>query len=117
MLFYIFPEPEVASMLTGLGYHVEPGLLEANLEYYLKRTSHGSTLSRVVHASVLASADRRHSWDMLKKALGSDLADIQNGTTREGLHLGAMAGTVDVVQRCYLGLQFRGGELWIDPML
>src|SRR5690606_30073464 len=75
MLFYIFPEPEVASMLTGLGYHVEPGLLEANLEYYLKRTSHGSTLSRVVHASVLASADRRHSWDMLKKALGSDLAD------------------------------------------
>lgn len=117
MLFHLLSEREVASLLAGLGYESRSDLLETNLAYYLERTCHGSTLSRVVHASVLARSDRRHSWDMLKQALGSDLGDIQNGTTKEGLHLGAMAGSVDVFQSCYLGLQFRGGELWVDPTL
>ena len=34
-------------------------------------------------------------------ALYSDVADMQGGTTAEGIHLGAMAGTIDVVQRCF----------------
>ena len=31
------------------------------------------------------------------EALQSDVCDIQHGTTAEGVHLGAMAGTVDLV--------------------
>ena len=31
------------------------------------------------------------------EALQSDVSDIQQGTTAEGVHLGAMAGTVDLV--------------------
>ena len=46
-----------------------------------------------------------------------DVADIQGGTTPEGIHLGAMAGTVDVLQRCYTGIELRGDVLWLRPRL
>ena len=47
----------------------------------------------------------------------SDLEDVQGGTTPEGIHLGAMAGTVDIVQRCFSGLVMREGVLWLNPAL
>jgi len=75
-----------------------------NVEYYLARTSDGSTLSGVVHSWVLARLDRARSWDRLRVSLESDVGDIQDGTTREGIHLGAIAGTVDIVQRAHMGL-------------
>jgi trehalose/maltose hydrolase-like predicted phosphorylase len=49
--------------------------------------------------------------------LESDFNDIQGGTTAEGIHLGAMAGTVDHVQRCYTGLEASRGVLWLNPKL
>src|SRR5690606_11941932 len=51
------------------------------------------------------------------EALRSDIDDSQGGTTPEGIHLGAMAGTVDLLQRCYTGLELRGGELRFAPTL
>jgi trehalose/maltose hydrolase-like predicted phosphorylase len=47
----------------------------------------------------------------------TDVADIQGGTTPEGIHLGAMAGTVDVLQRCYTGIELRHDVLWLAPRL
>ena len=64
-----------------------------------------------------ARADRSRSWDVFQEALLSDVADIQGGTTPEGVHLGAMAGTVDVLQRCYTGLELRDDVLWLNPRL
>ncbi len=45
------------------------------------------------------------------------MADVQGGTTPEGIHLGAMAGTVDLVQRCYTGIEAVGEELRLNPSL
>ena len=45
------------------------------------------------------------------------MADIQGGTTSEGIHLGAMAGTVDLIQRCYTGIEIRDQHLWLNPAL
>jgi trehalose/maltose hydrolase-like predicted phosphorylase len=39
------------------------------------------------------------------------------GTTAEGIHLGAMAGTIDLIQRCYTGIEIRDQHLWINPAL
>ena len=39
------------------------------------------------------------------------------GTTREGVHLGAMAGTVDVVQRSFAGLRMHADALAFTPRL
>jgi len=116
MLFYLLPPEEVASLFERLGYEFDVETdVERNIEYYLQRTSHGSTLSRIVHAWVLARFDRGRSWDLFSRALESDIADVQGGTTAEGVHLGAMAGTVDLIQRCYAGVEVSHDVLWLRP--
>jgi alpha,alpha-trehalase len=92
-------------------------MIPKNIDYYLRRTSHGSTLSGIVHAWVFSRSCRPRSWRLFKDALHSDISDIQGGTTAEGIHLGAMAGTVDLLQRCYAGVELRGQELWFNPSL
>jgi alpha,alpha-trehalase len=117
MLFYLFSMDELQAVFERLGYPFEADTLAKNIEYYMARTSHGSTLSGVVHAWVLAYADRARAWQLFTHALESDVADVQGGTTPEGIHLGAMAGTVDVLQRGYTGLDIRGEVIYLQPCL
>ncbi len=117
MLFYLFPSEQIVEIMDNLGYDFEPEHIRENISYYLDRTSHGSTLSRLVHSWVVARWDRKTSWNLFREALMSDFKDIQGGTTKEGIHLGAMAGTVDMVQRGFTGLEVRDDILWIDPAL
>lgn len=117
MLFYLFSAEELAEIFERLGYAFDPESIPATIDYYLKRTSHGSTLSGIIHGWVLARSVRRRSWQLFTEALESDISDTQGGTTREGIHLGAMAGTVDILQRCFTGLELRGSELRFHPVL
>jgi trehalose/maltose hydrolase-like predicted phosphorylase len=117
MLLYLLSAEELDGVLERLGYDVDPEVVPRTIGYYLARTCHGSTLSRVVHAWVLARSDREVSWHLFEEALQGDLNDAQRGTTAEGIHLGAMAGTVDLLFRCYLGIHTAGGVLWFDPHL
>lgn len=117
MLFYLFSADELALLFEQLGYPFDHDTIPKNIDYYLARTSHGSTLSQVVHSWVLARSDRPRSWHLFQQALDSDIADIQGGTTPEGIHVGAMAGTVDLIQRCYLGVEMRANVLHFDPAL
>ncbi|WP_035844213.1 glycoside hydrolase family 65 protein [Kitasatospora azatica] len=117
MLCYLFSSRELRGLLRRLGYPAGPELLRRTTDYYLHRTVHGSTLSAVVHAWVLTRTDRRRSWRFFRDALNSDLLDLQHGTTAEGVHLGAMAGAVDLLQRCYTGLEIREDTLWLAPRL
>lgn len=117
MLFYLFSGDELESLFQRLGYDFKKKYITENVRYYEARTSHGSTLSKVVHSWVMARSNRDKSWHNFKKALMSDFKDIQGGTTSEGIHLGAMAGTVDLIQRCYTGLVFRDDKLWLNPHL
>jgi Glycosyl hydrolase family 65 central catalytic domain len=52
MLFYLFSAEELGALFKRLGYHLEPEAIPRNVAYYDCRSSHGSTLSRVVHAWV-----------------------------------------------------------------
>ncbi|MBD3335001.1 MAG: glycoside hydrolase family 65 protein [Candidatus Eisenbacteria bacterium] len=117
MLFFLFSADELRAVFKRLDYPFPGDLIPQNVEYYLARTSHGSTLSRLVHAWVLARSNRERSWSLFLESLRSDLVDIQGGTTPEGIHLGAMAGTVDLLQRCYAGIETRRNVLRIDPQL
>lgn len=47
--------------------------------------------------------------------LGSDVADIQGGTTAEGIHLAAMVGSVDLLRRCFTGMELRHDRLVFCP--
>ncbi len=117
MLFYLFSAEELGRLFAQLGYPFDGGTIPKNIQYYLARTSHGSTLSRVAHSWVLARSDREASWQLFREALESDVSDIQGGTTPEGIHLGAMAGVVDLVKRCYTGIETRGEVLFFNPSL
>jgi alpha,alpha-trehalase len=116
MLFYLLSAEELSGLMERLGYPFKPEDIPRIVRYYMARTSHGSTLSGVVHAWVLARSVRTESWPFFLEALQADHMDVQGGTTREGIHLGAMAGTVDLVQRGYTGLEVRDGILWFNPV-
>ncbi|MFI8527618.1 glycoside hydrolase family 65 protein [Promicromonospora sukumoe] len=117
MLVFLLGERGLLDALAALGYPFDAAALDRTVRYYLARTSHGSTLSAVVHAWVLASRDPEASWQFFREVLDSDIADVQGGTTAEGVHLGAMAGAVDLVQRCYPGLDLTGDVLRLAPRL
>ena len=57
MLVYLLGTGEPPAVLNQLGYTLTRDDLLRTVAYYLARTSHGSTLSRVVHASVPAQID------------------------------------------------------------
>jgi trehalose/maltose hydrolase-like predicted phosphorylase len=117
MLFYLLSAEELHRLMENLGYDWSPARIPATIDYYRQRTSHGSTLSAVVHAWLLARSDRPRSWQFFEHALSSDIADIQGGTTKEGIHLGAMTGTLDLVQRGYTGLAVEQDVLRFEPAL
>lgn len=117
MLFYVFSTSELCRLLARLGYSFDPAAIPRTVAYYDARSAHGSTLSRVVHAWVQAQCDRSKAITYFSEALQSDVSDIQGGTTAEGIHLGAMAGTVDLVQRVCTGIDVAGGLLHLDPHL
>jgi trehalose/maltose hydrolase-like predicted phosphorylase len=116
MLGYLFAPLELRALFGRLGYRLDERTWTATVDHYLHRTSHGSTLSGLVHGWILARARRADAWAFVQEALRGDIADLQGGTTGEGIHLGAMAGTLDLVQRGLTGLETRGGALCLDPV-
>jgi trehalose/maltose hydrolase-like predicted phosphorylase len=116
MLFYLLSADELRELFARLGYGFTPEQIPATVDYYVQRTSHGSTLSGVVHAWVLARGDRQRAMRYFQQVLVSDVADIQGGTTAEGIHIAAMAGSIDLLQRCFTGLETRSDRLILNPM-
>ncbi|OBG32674.1 trehalose-phosphatase [Mycobacterium sp. E3198] len=115
MLFFLLSSEELLGLFGRLGYRFAPEQIPTTIEYYLSRTSGGSTLSAIVHAWVLTRAHRHHAMRYFVEVLGSDVVDIQGGTTSEGIHLAAMAGSVDLLQRCFTGLETRDDRLVLGP--
>jgi len=117
MLFFLLPLDELCEIFERLGYSLDDAMIRRTIEYYSARTSHGSTLSRVVYASVIHQMDPAEGYHLFLQALRSDVDDVQGGTTAEGIHLGAMAGTVDIVRRHYAGLRVDHRGVSLEPAL
>ncbi|MFD4319065.1 glycoside hydrolase family 65 protein [Streptomyces sp. NPDC058548] len=116
MLGYLFRPDELYCLFGRLGYALDEEAWRATVSYYLRRTSHGSTLSSLVHGWVLARQKGADAWRYCEEALLADVADVQGGTTGEGIHLGAMAGTVDFVERGITGLETGRDGLRVAPV-
>lgn len=117
MLFYLLSSEDLVEIFERLGYDWDTSQIPRTIDYYCARTSHGSTLSGLVHSWLLARRNREDSWRFFKHALDSDVADTQGGTTAEGIHLGVMAGTLDLLQRGYTGIAIRHDVIWFEPAL
>lgn len=126
MVFYLLSQDELITILhdfagTTIDLKDEKSFHEffkQNFEYYIQRTSHGSTLSRVVHAK-LAEDLGLHSlgYKLYLQALSSDYIDIQGGTTGEGIHTGVMASTLYNFINIYAGLEIGTNSIKINPKL
>ncbi|MEA1939008.1 MAG: glycosyl hydrolase family 65 protein [Pseudomonadota bacterium] len=117
MLFYLMSADEMKALLEHLDYTFDKSVIPATIDYYAQRTSNGSTLANMVNAWVLAPYDGGRSWEIFEDALKSDIEDVQGGTTKEGIHLGVMAGTIDQIQRGYTGIEIHKGVLHFNPHL
>jgi trehalose/maltose hydrolase-like predicted phosphorylase len=118
MAYYNLGPDEIKRVIRMMGYALPEDHLLKNLNHHLPRTSHGSTLSYITHAMVLADAGRTaDSWDFFRQALVSDLSDIQGGTTAEGIHLGVMGGCLKGVVTNLAGFNWHGGKISIKPEL
>ncbi|MEA1875814.1 MAG: glycosyl hydrolase family 65 protein [Bacteroidota bacterium] len=118
MTYYNLDEEVISGLLKRMGYTLNEQVLKKNYEYYINRTSHGSTLSRVVHAylaNMLGDPDL--GWQLYSEALESDYTDIQGGTTAEGIHAGVMGGTVLMTITSFAGINFKHACLKINPNL
>ena len=117
MLFYLLRDDEIRTLFRKLRYDLDDETIRKTIDYYSARTSHGSTLSRVVHAAISAGSDPGTSWRYFTEALQSDVADIQGGTTPEGIHLGVMGGLDELLLTRYAGIDTMGDILSLDPCL
>ncbi|UDM32547.1 glycoside hydrolase family 65 protein [Lentilactobacillus laojiaonis] len=118
MAYYELTIPEVETIYKSLGYQLPTGYFAKNLHYYLDRTTHGSTLSRIVY-SVLDEMNNNmdQSWQLFSTALLSDYYDIQGGTTAEGIHLGVMGASLQIETRNYGGVNMNQDIVRINPHL
>jgi beta-phosphoglucomutase family hydrolase len=121
MTFYTLSPGEVAELLEKIGYKLPDAMtfVRNNYAYYEPRTSHGSTLSKVVHSIISSYLHDGHemAWKWFSEALKSDIQDTQGGTTQEGIHCGVMAGTLDTVIRYFAGISFYNEKLNVHPNL
>ncbi|MFC1478587.1 beta-phosphoglucomutase family hydrolase [Candidatus Margulisiibacteriota bacterium] len=121
MLFYALSPGQVRHVLDIMGYDIGDALefMKKNYEYYIKRTSHGSTLSHVVHSAILkySHTHKKEMWEWFLSALSSDIIDIQGGTTAEGIHSGVMGGTIDILVKSFSGMSIFKDYIKIEPDL
>jgi beta-phosphoglucomutase family hydrolase len=121
MCYYLLSPGQVKHILELMGYSVgeELQLMHRNYEYYQRRTTHGSTLSFIVHSGILKYLGRHRNdmWRWFQTALRSDAEDIQGGTTPEGIHVGVMGGTLDVLTKSFAGISLYKDAVEIEPSL
>ncbi len=114
VLPYMLPGAQLKDTLSRLGYEVTDDQLLRTARYYLERTSNDSSLSRIVCAGALARLDPAASWVLYQESLRLDLDPSEKGA-EEGIHLGAMAATLDVMQRLYLGVDVDEHGVTLSP--
>jgi trehalose/maltose hydrolase-like predicted phosphorylase len=113
----VIKQPDVLMLHHMVPGEVAPRSLIPNLDFYGPRTSHGSSLSPAITASLLARAGRPdEALAMLRTALAIDLSDL-TGTTAAGLHIANLGGVWQAMLSGFAGVGVQAGALSVDPRL
>ena len=116
LLLYLFTPTELNALFERLGYSVDQPVYHNVIDEQLARTAHASTLSRIVYAGALLRVGDHRAHTLFEEAQRVDLKRQDEGTD-EGIHLGAMGGTLAMLQHHYLGLRVQAEYLEVDPDL
>ncbi|ABL78553.1 glycoside hydrolase family 65 protein [Thermofilum pendens] len=110
-------QADVVAGLFLLRRFFDRRVLEGNYEYYLRRTTHASSLSLPMYAAMAAYLGRvEEALALLRKAASTDLEDTY-GNLEDGFHVAAAAGSWMALLLGFLGLEPRGGKLVAEPRL
>lgn len=104
----------LAHMLPEL---MPPDIIKANYRYYEPRSSHGSSLSPAIHASIAARVGALdEALTYFRMAAAIDLND-EMGNAAQGIHMAAMGGLWQAVVSGFGGIRADKDALWVDPHL
>lgn len=113
----LIKQADVLMLHAMIPADLPPGSLAADLDHYLPRTTHGSSLSPASHAELLARAGRpdaaRHWFDL---ALAMDLDDL-TGTGAGGLHYATIGGAWQAFLHGFVGVQLTSDGLGLCPSI
>jgi trehalose/maltose hydrolase-like predicted phosphorylase len=113
----IIKQPDVLMLHHLVPEECPAGSLHADLEYYLPRTAHGSSLSPAICAALLARDGRPdEALELFRVAARIDLDDL-TGTTGGGLHFATMGGLWQAVLWGFAGIRPESAGLRINPCL
>ena len=76
-------------------------------------------MSRFVHGAISIDLGHRETqiWKLFSSSLKLDIYDTQHGTTHEGIHMGLMAGTINVLRKYIAGIRTHPKGLSIFPWI
>ncbi|MFH1283889.1 MAG: glycosyl hydrolase family 65 protein [bacterium] len=118
MIFYLMPFTQIVDLFHMLGYKFDKKILERNYDYYIKRTSHGSTLSKVVYCCIAHLLGRKkQAWQLYLDVLKSDIYDVHGGTVSEGIHCGVMGASIFIAAQRFGGISILCDRIKIEPDL
>lgn len=109
MLLWLFPE------LISKDRRRE--VLEANYDFYAKRTIHDAPYSFATHSMMAASLGRtKEAYELFGQCCRVDMGTDAEPTL-EGIHAAVMAGIWQCVVQGFCGVRVQEGKLVIDPHL
>lgn len=113
----VIKQPDVLMLHHLLPDACPPGSQQADVDFYLPRTAHGSSLSPAICAAQLARAGRPDdALALFDVAARIDLEDLTHMATG-GLHLATMGGLWQAVVAGFAGVRPTDEGLVVDPHL
>ncbi|MCL5036798.1 MAG: hypothetical protein M1269_06750 [Chloroflexi bacterium] len=115
--YKILKQPDLLMLFHLFPLDFETASLEANLDYYEPLTTHASSLSPAIHASLNFRLNRvLKGMKFLRHSLALDIEDWA-GNSSHGLHFASMGGNWQAVFYGIAGINCRDDELYLSPVL
>jgi trehalose/maltose hydrolase-like predicted phosphorylase len=113
----VIKQADTVMLLALLSDRFPREVHEANYEYYEPRCSHGSSLSRAMHALVAARLGRLRSAEEHFRVAASIDLDDSTGSGSGGVHIATQGGLWQAAVLGFAGLSVREDGLSLDPHL
>ena len=116
--FYFLTPTEFREILLDSGYLFDPAFLDANFEYYFKRTVHSSLISNAIHSLIAKHVNNdKLCYDMFNMALKEVFHNEYEETTSNGINMGVAGALLNIVYLAFAGIQFKEDHLVVNPKL
>jgi len=110
-------QADVILLLQLFSGEFSPDVKKINFDYYIKRTTHKSSLSLSSHAIIaLELGDEKRAYDYFIQAAKTDLVDLY-GNTDLGIHAAALGGVWQIIGYGFAGIALPDGMLKVNPVL